>query len=275
MRPTADTGMMEVLAAVPEGIFSLGGGVKDTAVSVHEVARAVEQGVDVVGVMPKMVRLQTELLLYALEEDPVINRVLDDVSRVAKATEQAGNTIERMPEELQEATSRLVKEIEETQPAFQKTLQEARAVVADSRTIAEEARGAINEAEPVVTKIESATGKAAEAGAAWEGAFEQLNILVGSEDPEPAEPGEPFDFKDVVTTAESATMTAQDVRAAVQDLRAVVEGDAADKRVAAFEASTVAAIDRVTRSGVMLILTFFGALLVYKFVARWIPVRGT
>ncbi|MHC4849410.1 MAG: hypothetical protein ACYTEG_13265, partial [Planctomycetota bacterium] len=84
-----------------------------------------------------------------------------------------------------------------------------------------------------------------------------------------------FDFKDVITTAEHATKTAENVRAAVEDLRAVVEGDAAGRQIATIEASTSAAIDRVARSAILVILTFFGALLAYRVVLIWVPARGS
>jgi len=271
----SDAGLASVILAVPEGIFSLGGGVKDTAVSVSEVAAAAQQGVEVVGSLPQRARWQTELLLFSLEENESVVRLMDDISRASEATAKVGSTVESLPEKLEQTTIRVVEELEKTQPEFQKTLKEGRGIV-------DGANAAIDKVDPILTKvqengkwIESAAGRATEAGTAWQGAFEQLNILAGSEDPKPAEPVEPFDFKDVVTTAEHATKTAESVRAAVEDLRAVVEGDAATRHVATIEASTSAAIDRIARSAILVILTFFGALLAYRVVLIWVPSRGS
>jgi hypothetical protein len=272
---STDDGIMSVIMSVPQGVFSLGGGVKDTAVSVTEVAQAARQGVEVMSSLPIRARWQTEMLLFSIEENEVVVRLLDDVSRASAATAKVGNTVESLPEKLEQTTIRVVKELEKTQPEFQKTLKEGRGIVDGANT-------AIDKVEPILAGvkengewIESAAGRATEAGTAWQGAFEQLNILAGSEGPEPAEPGEPFDFKDVVTTAEHATKTAESVRAAVEDLRAVVEGDAASRHVATIEASTSAAIDRIARSAILVILTFFGALLAYRVVLIWVPARGS
>ncbi|MHC4849138.1 MAG: hypothetical protein ACYTEG_11875 [Planctomycetota bacterium] len=272
---STDDGVMSVIMSVPQGIFSLGGGVKDTAVSLTEVAQAARQGVEVMGSLPIRARWQTEMLLFSIEENEVVVRLLDDAARVSAATTKVGNTVESLPEKLEQTTIRVVKELEKTQPEFQKTLKEGRGIVDGANT-------AIDKVEPILAGvkengkwIESAAGRATEAGTAWQGAFEQLNILAGSEDPEPAEPEEPFDFKDVVTTAEHATKTAESVRAAVEDLRAVVEGDAAGRHVATIEASTSAAIDRIARAAILVILTFFGALLAYRVVLIWVPARGS
>ena len=266
--PTTGSGAdsaLAVILAVPEGIISIGGGVKDTAFAINEVARAAEQGVAAVSAMPQMTRWQTELLVFSLEENPSVTRLLGDISRFSESVGKVANTAESLPATLEETSSRLIREVEQTQPEFRKTLEAGRLVVEETRATLKEVDPLLDRVEENGAWIDSASAKVTEAGTAWTGAFEQLNLLVHAPvDPRlpPPEPSPPFDMKDVVRTAEHATETAHTVRASVEDLRALVEGDAADR----IEGAAGATIGRLTTSGVTLILTFFGALLVYRLV---------
>ncbi|MHC4452620.1 MAG: hypothetical protein ACYS0E_21175 [Planctomycetota bacterium] len=103
---STDDGIMSVIMSVPQGVFSLGGGVKDTAVSVTEVAQAARQGVEVMSSLPIRARWQTEMLLFSIEENEVVVRLLDDVSRASAATAKVGNTVESLPEKLEQTTIR-------------------------------------------------------------------------------------------------------------------------------------------------------------------------
>jgi len=267
--PTAGAGrdsIVSVMLSVPDGIFSLGGGVKDTAASIGEVARATEQGVGVMGAMPQMIRWQTQLLLLDVEENESVVRVLAALEQAGKGIEQVGTAAEQLPQSVETAGTRLLADAEKSMPEFRQTMAEGRRVV-------EEARGALKDVDPLLDKVrengawvDTASGKITEAGTAWTGAFEQLNLLVNPPpDPRlpPPEPTPPFDFKDVVTTAERASETAHSLRESVADLREVIEG----KAPARLESAAGSAIGRVTTSGVILIVTFFAALLAYRVLA--------
>ncbi|MEM8883179.1 MAG: hypothetical protein AAGD14_03835 [Planctomycetota bacterium] len=273
-----DDVVTNVILAVPEGIVAIGSGVKDTAVSISEVASAAEQGVEVLGATPAMMRWQTELLLYTLEENQTIVQLLSNVDEVSDAVTSMSRTAEELPSRVEASVVKVLEEAEASQVEYRKTLAEGRAIVEETRAIIGDTRAIVDRVDPMLARvhengkwIESAAGRATEAGNAWTGTVQEVQKLVDSFDdpdaPTPAEPSPPFDFKDVVTTAQEATATAESLRASVADLRAMLEGPAANRSVQQIEASTAAAIDRAKGAGIVLILTFFGGLIVYRLIA--------
>ena len=274
-------GLLGAVEAVPEGIFSFGGGVKDTAVSVSKVAAAADRGVEVMSSLPLMTRWQTELLLYSIEENESVRTLLEDVSRVSESVATAAETAEGLPERVEQAAVKAIREVESTQPQFQRTLDKGRGIV-------DQAHATVTEIAPLLDKVqengewvERTSEHATRAGEAWERAFGQLNLLVnppGDLAAPPPEPSPPFDMKDVAKTAERATRTAEEVHATVVELRGIIEGQGIDERLAQVNAVTRSAladtnamagdlVDRIATRAALLIVLFFGMLLGYRFVA--------
>ena len=276
--------MFGAVMSVPAEIFAVGGGTKDIAQSVSEVAGAANRGVNSIDTLPLNARLQTELLLFRLDEDPAVQKLLSDISRVSKAIADAGMTVNDLPDRVESTVARTIREAESTQPEFRKTLAEGREVVS-------EARAAVDKAGSTIDKlgeegwVERTTANAVAAGDAWKGAFEQINLLANPpRDPDapPPEPAPPFDIKDAARTAEWATKAAQEVRGTVVEARGILEGDRLDERIRQFDATTRSALEgtaslaggllyRATFCAALLIVFFFAALFGYRYLVARTP----
>jgi len=286
--PSQDrSGAFQAILGVPAEVFSFGGGVKETAAAVGDVAIAVHHAVGAVESLPQTVRWQTELLLYALDEDPTMKALIQDADAASDALVRVSNTVEKLPDHVRQT----IRDVEATQPEFRKTLAEGRGIV-------DQARGTVQDVGPVLDKlqengqwVERTSANATEAGKAWEGALKQVNLLANPpRDPDAPlpEPSPPFDInagvKDAARTAEWATKAAGEVKDTVVEVRQIIEGKGLDKRLEQIDATTQSALDRTVASAgdvldgltwraVLVIVVFFVALLGYRFAAAYVPRR--
>jgi len=282
--PSQDkSGAFAAILGVPAGIFSFGGGVKETAQAVEDVAIAAHHAVGAVEALPQTVRWQTELLLFDLKDNETVQSLVRDSDRASAAVAKVADTVEKLPDRV----AQTIRDVEATQPEFRKTLAEGRGIV-------DQARGAVQDVGPVLDKlqetgqwVERTSANATEAGKAWEGALEQVNLLANPpKDPNepPTPPGPPFDIKDAARTAEWATKAASEVKETVVELRQIVEGEGLDKRLEQIDTTTQSALDRTVASAgdvldgltwraVLVIVVFFVALLGYRFAAAYVPRR--
>ena len=291
-RPSEEGKASKVFSAIvslPSDVFSIGGGVKDTGAAISEVAGAAGRGVDIMSSMPQVLRWQTELLIFSVEENKTITDLAENITKVSNAVVDIGKTARDLPQQLESGATRVIKEVESTQPEFQKTIKEVQVVTGDLETIADKATGTVKEVNKTLDKLQE-TGKwveataahATDAGKAWEGALKQVYLITNPpRDPDvplpppQTEPPPPLDFKDVARTAENATLTAREVRATAVELRAMLEGDALDQRISHAEQATGSLVVKLTWCGAILILVFFGALLGYRVAAaRLVESRG-
>ena len=281
-----DDGVERALLAVPDSVFSLGGGVKDTAAGISDVAGAANRGASVVEAMPWMVRWQTELLLYNIEEYETIKQLVRNVDEITRAITTVSARVDALPDDLNTTLNNAAKQIESTQPEIRATLKEGRGIVDETRAAIQDTNTALDKVQEQGVWIEKTAAHATEAGKAWEGTVKEVNKLMESFDdpdaPKQTEPSPPFDMKDVARTAEEATKTAIELRASVVDLRAIVEGDGIDKRLESIDKATKSTIDGTTAAAnalvntitiraALLILLFFGSLFGYRFAAGMLP----
>jgi hypothetical protein len=276
--------MFGALMSVPAGIFSVGGGTKDIAQSVSEVAAAADRSVEAVDSLPLNVRLQTELLLFKLEEDDTVQTLLGDISQVSSTIAGVGKTVEGLPDRIESTVAKTIREAESTQPEFRKTLVEGRGIVSEARAAVQDATSTIDNLGKEGW-VERTTANTVAAGDAWKGAFEQLNLLANpprEPDAPPPEPSPPFDLKDAAATAEWATKAAEEVRGTVVEVRSIIDGEGLDQRLRQIDSTTRTALDestvrisslldQATLRGVLLIAVFFAGLLGYRFAVTRIP----
>jgi ABC-type transporter Mla subunit MlaD len=250
--------------------------VEDVAIAAHHAVGAVEA-------LPQTVRWQTELLLYALDEDPTMRQLFRDADQASDALETVADTVEKLPDHVRQT----IRDVEATQPEFRKTLAEGHGIVEQARLTVEQAGQNLDKLQETMASIEPVTANTKEAGHAWEGAFTQLNLLANPpKDPNapPKPDAPPFDIKEAARTAEWATKAAGEVKETVVELRQIVEGEGLDQRLAQIDTTTQSAldrtvasagdlIDRITWRAVLVIVVFFVALLGYRFAAAFVPRR--
>jgi hypothetical protein len=286
--PTSgSSSMIGTIASLPGEIFSLGGGVKDTAQAIDGVSQAADRAVDVVETLPITARWQTELLLIDLDQNATVNRVLGDLSRVTDTVVDLGKTVEAYPDQVEQMLAATIQKAESTQPEFRKTVTEMRATVDGVDGAILNVQGTLDKLDETGVWVDRSLANASEAGKAWEGAFGQLNLVVNPpKDPNepPSEPSPPLDMKDIRDAAKYLTSAGQEIRGAVVAVRAVIEGEGIDQRRKQVDETTEATIskaslsageliDRLTWRAVIVILVFFGAMLGYRVLASRIPRR--
>ena len=282
--PSGDTsGAFEAILGVPAEIFSFGGGVKETAQAVEDVAVAAHHAVGAVEALPQTVRWQTELLLFDLKENETIQSLVEDAGQASDALAKVGNTVDKLPDRV----AQTIRDVEATQPEFRKTLAEGRGIVELAQATVDRAGQNIDKLQETFPSVERTTANAKEAGHAWKGAFEQLSLLANPpRDPNapPPEPAPPFDIKEAARTAEWATKAAGEVKETVVEVRQIIEGKGFDERLERIDATTQSAldrtlanagdlIDRITWRAVLVILVFFGALLGYRVATVYLSRR--
>jgi hypothetical protein len=282
--PSRDTtGVFDAILGVPAGVFSFGGGVKETAQAVEDVARVANHAVGAVEALPQTVRWQSELFLFTLAEDQTVRGLVKNADDASDAVVRVANTVEKLPNRVKET----IRDVEAVQPEFRKTLAEGRGVVELAQATVERAGENIDKLQETFPSVERTSANAKEAGQAWEGAFAQLNLLVHPpKDPNepPRPPAPPFDIKEAARTAEWATKAAGEVKETVIELRRIVEGQGLDERLAQVDSTTQTAldrtvaraedlIDRLTWRAMIVIVVFFVALLGYRFAAVLVPRR--
>jgi len=266
-----DTMVENALLAVPDSVFSLGGGVKDTAHGISDVAVAATKVGSVVESLPWSVRWQTELLLYNIEEYETTKQLRRNLEEISQSVATVSTRVDALPKDLQRTVTQAAEEVERMQPELRATLKEGRGVVDQAKATIQEANTALDKVQETGIWVEKTAAHATEAGKAWEGAVEQVNLLVAQfdepADAPPSEPSPPFDMKDLARTAEEAAKTAEGLRATVVELRAIVEGDGLDKRLEQVNATTQSTLDQTTGAASMLIntITLRGAMLIVLF----------
>ncbi|MHC4973700.1 MAG: hypothetical protein ACYTG3_15350 [Planctomycetota bacterium] len=282
--PSEDpSGAFQAILGVPAGVFSFGGGVKETAMAVEDVAIAAHHAVGAVEALPQTVRWQTELLLYALDEDPTMRRLFRDADQASDALESVAATVEKLPDHVRQT----IRDVEATQPEFRKTIAEGRGVVEQANLAVERVGRNLDKLQETLAAVKPVSANTKDAGQAWERAFEQLNLLANppvdpNAPPKPDAP--PFDIKDAAKTAEWATKAAGEVKETVVELRQIVEGEGIDQRLAQIDTTTQSAldrtvaraedlIDRLMSRAIIVIVVFFVALLGYRFAAVLVPRR--
>ena len=113
-----DTLVENALLAVPDSVFSLGGGVKDTAHGISDVADAANRAGSIVESLPWSVRWQTELLLYNIEEYQSTKQLLRNVDEISRSVATVSARVDTLPADLQQTLTTAAEEIEQAQPEF-------------------------------------------------------------------------------------------------------------------------------------------------------------
>jgi len=272
---------LALITNLPADIFSLGGGVKDTAMAVTEVAEVADRGVDGIESMPQMVRWQTQLLLMDLEQNESVKAMVANSTKVSDAVERVSKTVETLPAQLEDVVVRVAERVEKAQPELRETLKEGRGAVVEARGIVQDIGPILEKVEEQGPWLERTTANATEAGKAWEGAFHEIYLLANPPlDPNepPPESSPPFDMKDYLQTAEWTTKAAVELRATVVEVRGIIDGEGLDRRVEQVDTTTNKVLDAASaqvralidtiawRAGALIVL-FFALLAGYRMFA--------
>ena len=289
------TKFVEILK-MPTQLFTIGGGVKDTAVAISEVASAADRAADIVEDLPLAIRWQVQLMMMDLDQSPTIEALLRDVERASASVEALTKTADGLPAKVQAELSKTLREVEQQQAELQKSLtaargvvSEARATVAETRTVVQAADDALRGANDTVKEVKLATEALERAGKAWEPTFRELNALVnpgggGSDDGEPKDKGGDdsasaeadsgggggggggFDIKDIAKGADGLTSAAIELRGLVKEVRDLIQAGELAQAASQANTAVASAADTIMWRAIIVIAAFFGLLLGYRFL---------
>ncbi len=268
---TGSTGGANILGTLASP-FNLTGGVERGA---KDAAESVDRLTDMISDMPALTRLQTELLLYDVNQGEAAKALREDINRVSRSVERVSKAAESLPEEVRTQVTTAWKEIESSQSNLQKTLEEAKATVT-------EVNNAVKEANTTVESVDKALKSFTEAGKQWEPTARAFQDLLKDAKGPPDPPGTPPGptITDYGNTLDKLSKSAVDLRTLIQEIRELTGSDVITKRlddldasVAKTAATTEDLVDHIAWRAVQLILVLIAGLLGYRFVSLRISAK--
>jgi len=266
-------------------------GVKETAVSISEVAEAVDEISRTVQNIPTISALEMQLLLLDLHDDPTLGDLRRSVHTVSESTARFATLGEELPTRIREEVVRGLDEVESTRADLKDVVEKAATTATEARKAVEQVNATLAQAETTLAGIRDTTANLAAAGAAWDPVFENLRRLAAphSYDPDyvppPVEPGPDPDLENLARTAASVSEAGDRLHATVVELRGLIDSDGLPARIGEVDStarSTVdhtterlaALIDRITVRALALVGAILAAALLYRFLRRYVPVTA-
>lgn len=198
-------------------------GVDRTASAIQGFTVVAGHLTDVVQSLPQDTRLQAELLAFNLEDMDSIESALKSLEQVGTSSTRLANVAETLPESLRRELTLTFEDLEKRQAAFQKTLQEARAVVQDTHAVVKDVNTALQQVDESVRALDATAqtvnqtaDSTARAGDAWVGTFHALQDMVQSFRA-PAPGSWPADSQPATTNQSGIAIPAGIPRAAASD----------------------------------------------------------
>ena len=193
-------------------------GVDRTASAIHHFSDTAERFSDIVAEMPESTRWQLQLLLFDLEEANMTKSFLSSLEQVSKSSASLEQSVQKLPEQLQEQLTKFVENIDKKQDGLQQTLQQAeKTSLAVSETLEklDKTAGSID----VVVKDVNETIQAWETAATATGqVVQEFNKNKPSE-----KEASSFNITDYRDTAQQTSQAANDIKALLADIDDLLE----------------------------------------------------
>lgn len=298
---SAQPGQKDLLASivnVPLAPFRAFEGVDRGAAAIRGFTDVAARFSDIVAEMPEVTRWQLELVLFTLNENPVLQAFLKSAAEFSSSSASLAATVEVLPERLRKETAAFVAEIDERQENLQKTLDSA-------EHVAVSVEKTLRRMDLVAASIDETARSVTETGRAWQEMAVTIgetieDIRGGPSETRPAgevvaasvpataaadESGRPFDIRDYQSTAEALTATATEMRQLTIDIRELIASEAITERIQDLDGRAAGVVDRAQANAVgltdhmtwraaQLAVLIFVLALIYRFVtARWAAKR--
>jgi len=234
------------------------GGLDQTAVALHEIAKSTDEMTSMVGELPDRIRLQSRILLHEVGQDPNISTTVASLDRLARTGESLGATAEALPERVGAQVSAAIRELEEASPELRATVTELRGTLdsleksLEAATRASDGIGTMSERlEGALVEFRGLMGDfRGEPAATGTGSVGTPTVPVpspampppgaegatGESESAPDPTGKPFDIEEYTRAAEAIAGAAAELRSAIVELRTLAtteESKAAIDRAAA------------------------------------------
>lgn len=257
-------GAFAKIAKAPLEVLKIGGGVKDTAMAINKIGKVADRLVTVADDLPLQIRWETQLLLYDLNDNPGIARLLDDADAVAESIAGVAKTVEKLPSRVGDEVKETLKQVEDQQEELRKTIKDVRGVVDETNATVQNTQAALKEAKATIDTVNEAAKSLTKTGEAWKPAFEELNKIVNPPKDPDAVPGPPLDFKDVVKASGNFTDTAVEIRGALKELRELIGSNDLKGAVGQATESAGTLVTHIMLMVMGVIVVFFVCLFAYK-----------
>ena len=261
-------------------------GVKETAVSISEVADSVNRVGRTVDSIPATTALELELLLLNLRDDPMIADLRGSVTSMSESAARFATVSEQLPTRIREEIVQGLDEIEATRADLRDVVDKAAVTATEARKAVEQAGITMNEAQTVLASVQQTSKNLAEAGRAWGPAFESLRKITNPRGddyvPPPPEPGPDRDLENLARTAEGISAAGEKLHAAIVELRATLDSgtlpgtlgevDTTARGTVDYTTERLAElVDLITLRVAQLVGAIVVATLLYRFLRRYVP----
>lgn len=291
-------GLLSKIIGVPWQLTKSG---REALDPTSNLARSVERFTELMEDYPSMVRWQTQLLWYDIQNSPSMRTTVSSIENLSESSVRLAAVAETLPQQVREEIRLALDDIEARQPEIRKTLDHAKEAVKATHD-------ALKRAETVSGTIERSVDAVTRAGEVWQttaesvtGAIKQIQqfgkprTLDETQSraavPEGGGGGvtttRKFDIKDYTETADALTVTTEELRALLSEVRMFLDSDSLDQDLTRFKTLTTTAF---AQTGVeirglvdhfawriaqllalLLILALFYRYLASRFVAKAMP----
>ena len=236
---------LQSVLALPLAPFRAIEGVESGASAMHAINATARQMNEVFAATPEQVRWQLELFTYEIEDHQKVEAALAEFARIAESSERFAAVAADLPQSLRREVLRLLSD--SPQGDVSRTLAALQTIVAGAGGVLGEAQPLASTLERTAAHVEQATGAWAEIAARFD---ERLGSAKGSGGVSPA-----LDVREYERAAEEVGAAAAQIRELLAELPEA-------------SSSSIRLADRLFWRGLILLLVWFGLLLVYRRLAR-------
>jgi len=248
-------GSLRSVLGVPLAPFTALQGVDSGAQAIREFNVTASRFTRLVATLPQQLRWNLELYTFGLEERPGVESVRGSFETVARSSEAFVAAAQHLPAELREQFSGALAQLESGQGPLQKTLADARALVADAGNSGESLR-------PLAEALERTASQAQQAGVAWTALVAEVQ-----KSPSGGAGARAFDITEYERTAAQLTAAAGEIRGMLADLRVL------DPILDRVEGSGRGVVDLAAWRTLELMLAFFALLFLSRRIEALLSAR--
>jgi hypothetical protein len=226
--------------SIPLAPFRALEGVDSGAQAIREFNVTARRFTGIAAQLPEQLRGELELFLYDVEDRQTVVQAVAALEKVATSADRVTAVAEALPEELRNNLG-----------GVEGTIAQANQAVA-------QARDAVAQMQQLVGPLDSAAEKLRDGSLAWREVIGSREEREANDDGD----GRPFDIRDWESTATAIGSAAGELR-----------GLAGDAETLADSRAFVGVVDRIFWRCVLLLLVFFGLLLLYRLIASRVDSR--
>jgi hypothetical protein len=220
--------------SIPLSPFRALEGVDSGAQAIREFNQTARRFTGIAAQLPEQIRGELELFLYDVEDRDTVVKTVAALQQVATSADRVTAVAEALPEELRN------------------NLGGAQGAITQAKDAVVQARAAVAQMQQVVGPLDAAAEKLRDGSLAWREVIGSRAEREANDDGD----GRPFDIREWESTAVAIGGAAGELRGLAGDAETLADSNA-----------FVGVVDRIFWRSIVLMLVFFGLLLVYRLIA--------